>query len=188
MVPGAQTLGVGQAAAITGVGVSDSGNTSGSFTVTLTDRNGLLSATGTGVSGSGTTDLTISGTLSQVTADLGTLQDKDSKTGFDTITVNATDGFGDSAAQELIGVMASSMADDWSNASGGIWNSIGNWTNGIPGTNTNAFIQLDDTYTVTINNSASIHSLTISDPNATVTDNGNPCAGERADDPCRSDV
>ena len=172
-VPGPQTIAVNAATTISGVSLSESGNTSGeTFTVTLADAHGVLSATG-GNWDSFEHTLTISGTLSQVTADLGTLQDKDSKTGSDTITVNATDGFGDNATQETIAVMASSTADDWSNASGGIWNSTGDWTNSIPGTATNAYIQLDHTYTVTINDNPSIHSLTISDPNATVTDDGN---------------
>src|SRR4029077_15653072 len=107
-VPGAQTVSVGAATAIAGVGVSESGNTSGeTFTVTLSDTNGHLSATGTGVSGSGTTSLTIAGTLSQVTADLGTLSDTDSTAGPDTITLNATDSFGNKASQQTIAVTAS---------------------------------------------------------------------------------
>ena len=55
-VPGAQTLALGTATAISGVSLAESGTTTGSetFTVTLKDSNGLLAATGTGVSGSGT--------------------------------------------------------------------------------------------------------------------------------------
>jgi hypothetical protein len=103
-VPGAQTLDVDEATAITGVSVSESGNTTTSdetFTVTLIDANGDLSATGTGVSGGGTS-LTISGSLTQVNADLATLHDTDgSTTGSDTITLNATDSFGNSANQTI---------------------------------------------------------------------------------------
>ena len=78
-----QTIGVNQTDAITGVSLSESGNTSGeTFTVTLKDSNGVLSATDTGgvgntVSSPGTT-LTISGSLSEVNADLATLKDTDS--------------------------------------------------------------------------------------------------------------
>ena len=44
-VPGAQTIGVGQAASIAGVSLSETGNTTGeTFTVTLIDTNGVLSA------------------------------------------------------------------------------------------------------------------------------------------------
>ena len=48
-VPGAQTLGVGQLTAISGVSLSESGTTSSeTFTVTLSDSNGMLSATASG--------------------------------------------------------------------------------------------------------------------------------------------
>ena len=107
-VPGAQTLGVGQETAISGVSISESGNTSGSetFTATLSDTCGDLSATGTGVSGSGTTGLTITGSLSQVNSDLATLHDTDATTGSDTIMLNAHDSFGNAAAQKTIAVAA----------------------------------------------------------------------------------
>ena len=110
-VPGAQTFDVNEATAITGVGVSESGNTSGeTFTVTLTDTHGDLSANtslaggGGTITGSGTTSLTLIGTLSQVYSDLGTLSDTDGTTGSDTIKVNATDGFGNAATQHTIAV------------------------------------------------------------------------------------
>ena len=56
-VPGAQTIGAGEATAISAVSLSETGNTSGeTFTATLTDTSyGDLSATGTGRPGSGTT-------------------------------------------------------------------------------------------------------------------------------------
>ena len=46
-VPGAQTVALGTATAIAGVSLAETGNTTGSetFTVTLKDSNGLLSAT-----------------------------------------------------------------------------------------------------------------------------------------------
>ena len=57
----------GTATRITGVSLSETGNTAGeTFTVTLTDTHGDLSATGTGVSGAGTTGLKITGSLTQV--------------------------------------------------------------------------------------------------------------------------
>ena len=174
-VPEAQSVAPNTTIAIAGVGLSETGNINGeTFTVTLTDSNtnGDLSATGTGVSGSGTHELTVSGSLAQVNSDLATLTDKESAS--DTITVTATDSLGNSATAQTVDVTVSSTADDWSNASGGDWSSYPtNWTNGTPGSNTNAYIQLDDTYTVAINDSVNIHSLTISDPNATVTDYGN---------------
>jgi hypothetical protein len=91
------------------VSLSESGNTAGeTFTVTLSDSFGNLSATGAGVSGSGTATLTISGSLSQVNSDLGTLTDTDSKTPSDKITVTAADSFGNSAAQQMIAVKVNS--------------------------------------------------------------------------------
>ncbi len=97
----------GQSTAVAGVSLAESGNTTTSgetFTVTLVDTNGLLSATGTGVSGTGTTSLTITGSLSQVNSDLATLHDTDGTTASDTIAVNATDSFGNAAGQQQITV------------------------------------------------------------------------------------
>src|SRR5208337_2683826 len=69
--PASATLGVGETGAISGVSLSESGDTSGeTFTVTFADANGDLSATGIGVSGPETTSLTITGSLSQVNSDL----------------------------------------------------------------------------------------------------------------------
>ena len=97
------------ATAINGLSLSETGNTSGeTFTVTLSDANGDLAATGTGVSGSGTTSLSINGPLAQVTSDLATLTDAEAGTAVDMITVNASDGFGNSAAQQTISVSVTS--------------------------------------------------------------------------------
>ena len=60
--PASEVFGQGQASAVSGVTLSETGNTAGeTFTVTLADTAGNLSATGTGVSGSGTHTLTITG-------------------------------------------------------------------------------------------------------------------------------
>ena len=79
--------------------------------MTLTDTQrrsvGEHSATGGGtITGSGTTSLTITGSLSQVNSDLGTLSDTDGTAGSDTITVSASDSFGNSATQQTIAVTA----------------------------------------------------------------------------------
>ena len=112
-VPQAQTLDVNEPTAITGVSLSESGNTAGEiFTVTLKDAHGDLSVNtslvggGGTIHGSGTNDLIISGTLSQVYSDLGTLTDNDGTSGSDTIRVSATDSLGNSATQETILVTA----------------------------------------------------------------------------------
>src|SRR6185312_14710216 len=78
--PGATTIGVGQAAAIAGASLSESGDTSGeTFTVTVADTNGVLSvaADAASVSGNGSNSLSISGTLSELNAALATLSDTD---------------------------------------------------------------------------------------------------------------
>ncbi|MBS0558591.1 MAG: hypothetical protein JSR21_00905 [Proteobacteria bacterium] len=110
-VPGAQTVHQGSSTAITGVSLSEANNVTGeTFTVTLTDTNGLLSASGAGVSGAGTTTLTITGSLAQVNADLATLQDTDSVAGADTITLTAQDSFGNDAASASIGITATAAS------------------------------------------------------------------------------
>jgi hypothetical protein len=103
--PPSATVGVGQPGAIGGVSITESPTTSGeTFTVTLADTNGLLSATGTGVSGSGTTSLKISGSLSQVNSDLATLNDTDGTAPSDTITLSAGDSNGGTATPASIAV------------------------------------------------------------------------------------
>ena len=96
--------------------LAESGSTSDeTFTVTLSDGQGKLSATtsaeggGGSISGSGTTSLTITGTLSQVNADLATLSDTDPSSGSDTITLTAKDSFNNSAQQQTIAVTASGL-------------------------------------------------------------------------------
>ena len=115
-VPVPQTLDVNVPTAITGVSVSESGDTLGEiFTVTLTDSHGDLSANtvengGGTITGSGTTSLTIRGTLSQVNSDLATLTDTTHWAGPDNIAVTATDSFGNSGTPATIGVTAPALA------------------------------------------------------------------------------
>src|SRR6185437_1697356 len=104
---GAATIGVGQAAAIAGASLSESGDTSGeTFTVTVADTNGVLSVTdgAASVSGNGSNGVTISGSLAAVNAALATLSDTDTTAGTDTITFNAVDGFGNTALQETTAI------------------------------------------------------------------------------------
>jgi hypothetical protein len=111
-VPGAQTVSVGTATSIAGVSLTESGNTSGeTFTVVLVDSNGVLSANGGIASNFGHT-LTISGPLSQVNADLATLSDTDGAVGSDTITLNASDSFNNSAAAQTIAVTTTGVPPD----------------------------------------------------------------------------
>ena len=108
--PSTATVALNQATKITGVSLAESGSTSDeTFTVTLSDGQGKLSASGTGVSRLGDNDLTITGSLSQVNAELATLSDTDPSSGSDTITLTAKDSFGNSAQQQTIAVTASGL-------------------------------------------------------------------------------
>ena len=90
-VPSTATVNQGAPTLIAGLSLAEIANVTGeTFTVTLADTNGLLSATGTGVSGAGTTSLTITGALATVNSDLATLSDTDATTPSDTITLNAS--------------------------------------------------------------------------------------------------
>ena len=71
------------------------------FTVTLTDASGILSATGTDVSGAGTANLSIEGTFQQVDAALGTLTYVAGSAGSDEISLQATDSFGNVASATI---------------------------------------------------------------------------------------
>ncbi len=111
--PATETLLQGNEAAISGVTLSDSYFLRGAiFSVSVSDENGLLSAAGAGVSGAGSTNLLIVGTLAQVNAALATLSDTDDFAApggaFDLISIAATDGFGNQAANQ-IGVTAYSL-------------------------------------------------------------------------------
>ena len=103
--PLSATVNQGAPTLIAGLSLAEIANVAGeTFTVTLADTNGLLSATGTGVTGSGTTSLTITGSLATVNSDLATLSDTDATTPSDTITLNAVDSFGVAAAPQSIAV------------------------------------------------------------------------------------
>ena len=104
-VPPSTTVNQGATTLIAGLSLAEIANVTGeTFTVTLADKNGLLSAIGKGVSGSGTTSLTISASLATVNSDLATLSDTDATTPSDTITLNAVDSFGVAAAPQSIAV------------------------------------------------------------------------------------
>ena len=87
--------------------LTEAGNTTNeTFTVTLADAHGVLSASNAGgasVSNPGTT-LTISGLLAQVTAALNALSDIDGTTPSDTISLSATDSLGNNATAQTIAV------------------------------------------------------------------------------------
>ena len=108
--PASELLGQGHSTAISGVSLAESGAVSGeTFTVTLADTAGALSATGAGVGGSGTHTLTVTGSLAQVNSDLATLQDLEAAAGSDTIHVTATDSLGNSATPKDISVTTNGL-------------------------------------------------------------------------------
>ena len=77
------------------------------FTVTLSDANGLFSASGNTVTGSGSDSLSISGSLSDVNAALATLTVADPSTAQDQIALNVTDSLGYATSTSLgVTVMA----------------------------------------------------------------------------------
>ena len=103
--PASKTVAQSVATAIGGLNLTETGNTSGeTFTVVLADTNGKLTATGTGITGSGTTQLTLTGTLAAVQADLSTVAINDATAGSDTVTLNATDSLGGTAAAVSVAV------------------------------------------------------------------------------------
>ena len=73
------------------------------FTVTLSDTNGVLNATG-GTQSNGNHTVTITGSLATVNSDLATLTDTDANAAADTINVSTTDSFGNSATPKAIAV------------------------------------------------------------------------------------
>jgi hypothetical protein len=97
-----------QATKVSGVSLTESGNTSGeTFTVVVSDGFGVLGTMGGAgsiVSSKAGETLTITGTVAQVNTDLGALTDDDAATAPDTITINASDDFGNSAAAQSIAV------------------------------------------------------------------------------------
>ena len=95
----------GVATAIAGVSVAETGAlASETFTATLIDSYGLLSATGPGVSGDGTTQLVVTGTLAAVNAALATLTDTLDFTTPDTIQVSAVDSLGFAGPSQAISI------------------------------------------------------------------------------------
>ncbi len=102
--PATATVAAGQTVAIGGLSLSETGNTAGErFSVTVSDVNGLLTASGAGVTltGSGTTSLTIGGQLAQVNAALATLKDSDATAPADTLTLAASDAYGNTASKTV---------------------------------------------------------------------------------------
>ena len=61
----------------------------------------------------------------------------------------------------IVEVANAQCTTSWISASGGSWNDASNWSNGVPGSSSNACIKLGGNYTVTLNGAVSIKSLTL---------------------------
>jgi hypothetical protein len=112
--------------ALSGVSVAETGNTTTSgetFSVVVSDTAGVLAANTGATNGGGSitpsnggATLTVAGTLLQVNADLSTLTDTDASAAQDTLTVNASDSFGNSATQATDTINVTSAAANIFNA------------------------------------------------------------------------
>ncbi len=95
--PGRATVAQGASTPISGVSLSETGDTSDTFSVTVQDKNGLLSITSPGGAVATGHSLTINGSLSAVNTRLATLSVTDNTIGLDTIVLAATNNRGVSA-------------------------------------------------------------------------------------------
>ena len=106
--PASAVIGVNQQASINSISLTENGNTTNeTASVTVSDTHGLLTvgnSSGVTLGGNDSTSLTISGGFASVQGALGTLLDTDGTTGSDTLTLNATDGFGNTANTDAIAV------------------------------------------------------------------------------------
>ncbi|HTC52227.1 MAG TPA: hypothetical protein VK700_09850, partial [Steroidobacteraceae bacterium] len=171
--PASATVQQSSATAVTGVSLAETSNVSGeTFTTTLTDTNGILSVTAGGatVTGNASKSVTISGSLTQVDAALASLSDNDATAGADSITVNGSDSFGNTAAPKSIAVtVAPSGVVGWAAPVSGNWNTAGNWNpKVVPGSAVQAVIAVAGTYTVTSSQANTVGSLNLSNSNATL--------------------
>ncbi len=111
LAPTTATVTEGVATALSGLRLNERPQPGETFTETLTDTNGLLSAkAATGVSGNGTTTLTLTGKMGFILNELLTITDTAPVAGADTITITASDSLGRSAAPVQIAVTASPPA------------------------------------------------------------------------------
>ena len=108
--PSSTTIALGVPDTFIGVSLSENGALADeTFTVTVSDTSGDLTATGTGVSSASAHSLTISGSLAQVNADLATLTDTDASASPDTIELSAVDSLGYIAAPAAIDVSVTGL-------------------------------------------------------------------------------
>jgi hypothetical protein len=167
--PTSATVTENSATAIGGVSLAEASNVAGeTFTVVLTDTNGVLNSTAGGTQSNSGHTLTITGSLGTVNTDLAALTDDDASTAADTITVNASDSLGNNAAKASIAVTVTPTgAISWASAASGYWNTASNWNPAtVPGAANQANISVAGTYTVNSAQNNSAGSLDISDANA----------------------
>ncbi len=100
-----------QLTAVPGVSLTDPTNAANeTYTVTVSDAHGILSATGSNVAGDATTALTISGSLTDVNTALTTLFDRSDSPGTDTIAIRVTDSAGIAVRPAYVAVTTTSPA------------------------------------------------------------------------------
>ena len=100
--PASEAVTQNSIAALSGFSVGETGSLPyESFTVTVSDTSGLLSATGSAAAGLGATSITVIGSLSQVNADLATLTLDDPNAGTDTLHMTVTDSLGGTSSQSV---------------------------------------------------------------------------------------
>jgi hypothetical protein len=186
-VPGGQTDTAKFPIAISGVSITDADNgySHETFTVTVSDSTGLLSAQVRGggtVSGAGTNTLTLTGSLVQVNAELTTLTYTGTALGGDTISVAVDDGRG-GTDNKTIGVTVNPATVSWVGSSLAAWGNASNWSGGeVPNDAlTNAVIALgaSSLYKIKIysGQSFTVNQLTIDDPKASFILAGSLTAG-----------
>ena len=162
--PATTTIGVGNAAVIAGVSIAESPTTAGeSFTVTLSDNAGVLSAN-TGAAGGGGTitppnggkTLTIAGSLSQVNADLTTLADTDGTTGSDVISVSASDSNGGSAGPASIAVTVNGAPSIGAPANATVAQNVATRISGVSVSETGNTTTSGETFTVVVSDGSGL--------------------------------
>jgi YVTN family beta-propeller protein len=67
--------------------------------------------------------------------------------------------------------ISGSVADNWISSSSGNWTTVADWSSGVPNSNSDAVISKTGSYTITLSNADTAHSLSLNDTGAIVSDN-----------------
>src|SRR5262249_23560672 len=66
--------------------------------------------------------------------------------------------------------ISGSVVDNWISSSSGNWTKVADWSSGVPNSNSDAVISKTGSYTVTLSNADTAHSLSLNDTGAIVSD------------------